>query len=113
MIQAGNLTFKCATALKRGRYVTVTPGTDTVAYTGAGAAATGVTLWDAKNGVVAVQLLKNVSESYWFEAESAFALGDEIEVGTDGKGTLQVAGSILGYSKQVCAAGNFSTGYNI
>jgi hypothetical protein len=112
MIQSGNLTFACATELVRGRFVTITAATDTVAYTAGAAAADGITIGDSENGVVAVQLLKDVSKSFWFEAAGTLAIGDDVEVGADGKGVVQNAGATVCIAKTAGVAGSFVTGYN-
>lgn len=113
MIQKENLTFKCATVLAARRFVTITPGTDTVAYTAAGGSADGITLAESNNGVVSVQLLKNLNASFFFDAEGVIALGANVEVGTDGQGITQTSGNVVCLNKVVTAAGSIGTGYNI
>jgi len=113
MIQRNNLTFKTATDLVRGRYVSITPSTDTVAYATAAGSADGVTIEESDNGVVSVQLLSDTSASYFVEAEATIALGDSIEVGTDGKATPLVVGTEVGIAKTAGINGSFVTGYKI
>lgn len=112
-IQENFLTFKCATDLERGRFVTITPATDTVAYTSAAAAANAVTVGKGENGVVAVQMLGDKSKSFWFEAGATIAVGANVEVGTDGKGITRTStNAIVAIAKQVGVANTLTTGYN-
>jgi hypothetical protein len=112
MIQNGSLTFKAPSGLARGRFVTITASTDTVAYTATSAAADGVTLGAEENGVVSVQLLKDVSKSFFFEAGGTIALGDSIKVGTDGKGVAGTTPFVVAIAKTPGVSGSFATGYN-
>lgn len=111
-MQREYLTFKCASGLKAGRFVTVDAGTDTVSYATAGGAADAVTVTDETGGVIAVQMLSDTSKSFWFEAEGNISLGDAIEVGTDGKGTLHSAGTQVCVAKSKGTDGTLVTGYN-
>ncbi len=112
MIQNGSLTFKAPSGLARGRFVTITANTDTVAYATAGGAAEGITLGAEENGVVSVQLLKDVSKSFFFEAGGTIALGDDIEVGVAGRGIKETAGTVVAIAKTLGVSGSFATGYN-
>lgn len=112
MIQAGMLQFICATGLVKHRFVTITVGTDTVAYTAAAAAADGITLGDESNLKIAVQLLDDKSKSFYFDAAGVIALGDDVEVGADGKGVVQSAGSVVCIAKNATVDGSLGVGYN-
>ena len=112
MIQNGSLTFKAPSGLARGRFVTITGSTDTVAYTAAGEASEGVRLGSEENGVVSVQLLKDVSKSFFFEAGDTIALGDDVRVGVGGRGVAGTAGTVVAIAKTPGVSGSFATGYN-
>lgn len=113
MIQVGNLSFKCATGLARGRFVSITPATDTVAYTNASEKADAITLGNESGGTIAVQLLSDTSSSFFFESEGTIGIGDGIEVGTDGKGLILGAGIEVAVAKSATIDGSMGTGYNI
>lgn len=113
MIQRNNLTFKTDTDLARGRYVTITPSTDKVAYATAAGSADGITIGESDNSVVSVQLLSDTSASYFVEAEETISLGHGIEVGTDGKAASLSAGTEVGIAKTAGINGSFVTGYKI
>ena len=113
MIQSGNLTFKCATALAARRFVTITPVTDTVAYTAEDAAANAVTLAESDNGVVSVQLLSDTSKSFFYDVEDTIALGGIVGVGTDGKGKAGDMSVDVCLAKNAVTAGAIGTGYNL
>ena len=113
MIQSGNLTFKCATALAARRFVTITEATDIVAYTAEDALAEAITLSDSDNGVVSVQLLSDTSRSFFYDVEDIIALGGVVGVGTDGKGKADDTSVDVCLAKNAVVAGAIGTGYNL
>lgn len=112
MKQARTFIFVSANTLVRGRFVTITPSTNTVAYTSAGAKPDGITIGDAENGVIEVMLLSTMYESFYFDAGGTIAIGDEIQVTTDGKGIKQTNGAIACYAKSTAVDGSLCTGFN-
>ena len=112
MIQKGSLTFKAATGLKARRFVDITASTDSVAYSATGATSDAITLGDEENGVIEVQLLKDVSKSFFFDAEDTIAVGDDVEVGTNGQGRKASAGQMVCIAKTNTIKDSVGTGYN-
>ncbi|GAG10106.1 unnamed protein product, partial [marine sediment metagenome] len=112
MIQKQVMDFVCAAGLLRNRFVTITRSTHAVAYTAAGGVADGITIGDESNLKIAVQLLGNLNSTFFFDAAGVFAVGDEIEVTTDGKGIKQAAGAVVCYAKDAGVDGSFGVGYN-
>lgn len=113
MIQKEVMDFVCASGLVKQRFVTIDKANDTVAYTSAGEKPDGITIGDEDNLVIAVQLLGNLNASFWFDAAGTIAVGDEVEVTTDGKGQKQVSGAIACYAKIAAVDGSSGVGYNI
>jgi len=112
MVQKENLTFKCADGISARRFVKITASTDSVAYPTAGGAANAVTLGNEKGGVVAVQLLKDVTSSFFFDALGTIAIGDSVQAGTNGTGIKKVNGIELCKAKSSAISGSVGTGYN-
>lgn len=113
MYQKGSLRFKATTGMLAKRFVTITPSTDTVAYTAAAAAPDAVTIGDESNGVIEVTLLTDTSGSFAFDAGGTIALGESVEVvGVVGKGTVQSAGAVACICKLAAVDGSTSEGYN-
>ena len=113
MYQEKYMDFKCASGLKANRYVSVTPATDTVAYTAAGAQPDGVTIRDEDNLKISVQLLNNNYASYKIDLAGTVSVGDELQVTTDGKAIQQTNGAIAGYAKIAGVDGSLGVGYNL
>lgn len=111
MIQGKYLDFNCAADLAMHRFVTITPGTDTVAYTAAAAAPDAVTVGNESNGRISVHILGNLNESFWFDAAGTIAVGDDVEVGADGQGVVQSAGAIACVAKIAAVNGSNGVGY--
>ena len=51
-------------------------------------------------------------ESFYFDALGTIAVGDEIQVTTDGKGIVQTSGAIACYAKSTAVSGSVCVGYN-
>lgn len=102
-----SLNFGSATKLEEGRAVTINDAAGTVAYTGAGLAADGITLGPgnddsrftaggASEYTVEVVTFGSIDGSELVEAGAAVSKGDELEVGTDGKLITRTAGVTTG-----------------
>ena len=114
----GPLNFFVGTGIvAEGRFVTIDHAAQSVDYTAAAGAADAVTLsnGDAALGEsVTVQMLNDVSKSFYFEGGGAFAIGDQIEVGADGKGVVYSAGAVVCRTRNACAVdGQKVEGYNV
>jgi len=112
MIQQRTMQFTCAAGLVQQRFVTVTKSTDTVAYTAAGAKPDGITVGDESNLRIEVLLLDSLFQSFYFDSAGTIAVGDEVEVGADGKGQKQTNGAIACYAKTATVVNGFGVGYN-
>lgn len=113
MKQARTQKFVCASGLLARRFVTITPGTDSVAYTAAGAKPDGVTVGDEDNLVIEVLLLETMYESFEFDAAGTIAEGNEVQVtGVLGKGTVQTNGAVACLCKGTAVDGSIAIGYN-
>jgi len=113
MIQSVNLTFKVAAALSARRFVTIAPGTDTVAYTAEDQKPDGITIAESDALTIAVKLLDGNQDSYFFDAEGVIALGGQVSVGTDGKGKANAGGETACLAKGATVSGSVGTGYLI
>ena len=111
MIQKQYLDFNCAADLAMHRFVTVTPGTDSVAYTAEAAAPDCIKIGNESNLRISVKMLDNLNESFWFDANGTIAVGDDVEVGADGKGVVQDAGAIACVAKIAAVVGSNGVGY--
>lgn len=104
--------FTCADGLVKYRFVTITPSTDTVAYTATGAKPDGVTIGDEDGLVIEVLLLNNMYESFQVDAVGTIAVGDELQVSTDGQAITQTNGAVACIAKSTAVSGSVVIGYN-
>ncbi len=112
MVQEKYMDFVCADGLLAERFVTITAGTDSVAYTAAGAQPDGITIGDEDNLKISVQLINNIYMSFALYSEGIIALGADIQVGTDGKAITHSTGIVACVAKTAGVADGTVYGYN-
>ena len=100
--------------IEEGRFVNLTSATRVVDYTGAALASDAITLGRADAGnEVAIQFLNQVHDTFFYTADGIIAIGADIEVGADGKGTTQSAGVVVGIANKATTTDlELAEGYN-
>ena len=111
MYQVDTLRFTATAGMLINRFVTITPATDSIAYTTAGEAPDGITVGDESNLVQEVAILSKIQGSFIFDAAGVIDVGDETEVGTDGKAVVKDAGVAACLAKIACVDGSLGEGY--
>jgi len=113
MMQVDSLRVNAPAGMKRGRAVTMTHSTQTVAYTAAAAAGDYISISEEENGVISIKKLSTFTGKLFAEAGGTVTVGSDLEVvGTEGKFVNKSAGVAVVKAGISGASGSFISIYN-
>ena len=113
MMQVDSLRVNSPAGIPKGRAVTLTHATQTVAYTAAAAAGEYITISDEENGVISIKKLTTFSGKIYAEAGGTVTMGSDLEVvGAVGKFINKTAGVAVAKAGISGVDGSFISIYN-